>query len=110
MILSSNDLCGRLLACFWRMWLTVRLCGRFAPFGSQDQDMVILAVISLLKGQGGLNLFPLNSGPELAVVSGFVGQETNDGHVYDTASKAWKPTLLTNCDLKVSLCQPHSPI
>ena len=52
----------------------------------------------LLKGRGGPNLLPINSGQELAVVSGFAGQETNDGHVYDTISKAWKPTLLAGLD------------
>lgn len=40
-----------------------------------------------LKGRGGPNLIALKS--KIAVVAGFAGEETNDGHCYDLEKNAW---------------------
>eukprot|EP00522_Entomoneis_paludosa_P018236 CAMPEP_0172449460 /NCGR_PEP_ID=MMETSP1065-20121228/8170_1 /TAXON_ID=265537 /ORGANISM="Amphiprora paludosa, Strain CCMP125" /LENGTH=365 /DNA_ID=CAMNT_0013201143 /DNA_START=147 /DNA_END=1244 /DNA_ORIENTATION=- len=53
---------------------------------------------SLLRGRGGPNLLPLANGEKVAVVSGFAGEETKDGHVFDLASKTWDASLLSGLD------------
>jgi len=49
---------------------------------------------SLLRGRGGSNVLPLASGSVLAVVAGFAGEETNDGHKFDVDKGAWEDTLM----------------
>jgi hypothetical protein len=49
-----------------------------------------------LKGRGGANLISLSSGTTLAVVAGFAGEETADGHCFDIAKSAWNDTALTD--------------
>jgi Galactose oxidase, central domain len=44
-----------------------------------------LGVSHHLRGRGGPNLLSLQSGRQLAVVAGFAGEETADGHVYTMA-------------------------
>lgn len=51
--------------------------------------------VSQLRGRGGPNLIKLASATKLAVVAGFAGEETNDGHVYDLANGCWDATLLS---------------
>jgi hypothetical protein len=45
---------------------------------------------TLLRGRGGPCLLPLDGGRKLAVVAGFAGEETNDGHIYDVAAGKWE--------------------
>jgi len=56
---------------------------------------------SLLRGRGGANLIHLpaagkSGAGKLAVVAGFCGEETNDGHQYDLAQerRSWDPSLM----------------
>ena len=49
---------------------------------------------SLLRGRGGPSLFTIGQ-DRLAVVAGFAGEETNDGHVYNFASNGWENEALT---------------
>ena len=46
----------------------------------------------LLRGRGGPNLIVLNE--RLAVVGGFAGEETNDGHAYSTIDSKWDESPL----------------
>lgn len=57
-----------------------------------------LGASSLLKGRGGPNLIALEGGKKLAVVAGFSGQETKDGHVFDLASQTWDSELMKGLD------------
>jgi hypothetical protein len=50
----------------------------------------------VLSGRGGTNMLPLNSGDKIAIVAGFDGEETSDGHMYDTKSRLWEPQALTS--------------
>ena len=43
----------------------------------------------LLRGRGGPNLLHLKS-DRLAVIAGFAGEETNDGHAYDLSKGRWE--------------------
>lgn len=52
-----------------------------------------LGTSPLLQGRGGPNLLQLND-EKLAVVAGFAGEETNDGHVFCLKSKEWAPQLI----------------
>ena len=52
----------------------------------------------LLRGRGGPNLFPLAQGQKLAVVAGFAGEETADGHIFNVSTGQWDATLLTADD------------
>ena len=47
----------------------------------------------LLRGRGGPNLLHLKS-DRLAVVAGFAGEETNDGHAYDLSKSTWETAVL----------------
>lgn len=49
---------------------------------------------ALLRGRGGANLIPLNSASVLAVVAGFAGEETADGHTYDIEKEIWEDSLM----------------
>jgi len=49
---------------------------------------------SLLRGRGGPNLMPLCGGKKIAVVAGFAGEETADGHLFDIAAGTWEDKLL----------------
>ena len=52
---------------------------------------------TLLKGRGGPNLLFLrdaNNDPYLAVVAGFIGEETKDGHVFHLKSAAWADSTM----------------
>jgi hypothetical protein len=53
---------------------------------------------TLLAGRGGPNVLVLqNSHQEqyLAIVAGFKGQETNDGHIYNLASGSWAASTMS---------------
>ncbi|CAK9103989.1 unnamed protein product [Durusdinium trenchii] len=50
---------------------------------------------SKLRGRGGPNLVHLGQSNRLAVVAGFAGKETNDGHAYDLSMGAWEQSLLS---------------
>lgn len=49
---------------------------------------------SLLRGRGGPNLMPLSSGKTIAVIAGFSGEETSDGHRFDVDSGKWEEKLM----------------
>jgi Galactose oxidase, central domain len=49
---------------------------------------------SLLRGRGGPNVFPIQSNTAIAIVGGFAGEETNDGHIYSIANGKWTETVL----------------
>jgi Galactose oxidase, central domain len=51
---------------------------------------------SQLRGRGGPSVFPINSGSSIAIVSGFAGEETNDGHIYDIQSGKWADAILSS--------------
>ena len=75
--------------------------GRLADlhaFDLQQQTWSALDASSRLAGRGGPNLVPLQSGTSLAVVNGFVGHETNDGHVFDVTNQAWANDHLSGLD------------
>lgn len=44
----------------------------------------------VLRGRGGPNILSLSDGTKIAIVAGFAGEETNDGHVYNTIHNAWE--------------------
>lgn len=48
-----------------------------------------------LAGRGGPNLIPLEGG-QLAVVAGFAGKETADGHIFDISTTQWRDEALTS--------------
>jgi hypothetical protein len=48
-----------------------------------------------LRGRGGPNLLSLDSGRFLGVVAGFIGEETNDGHLFDVKAGKWCQESLT---------------
>ena len=50
--------------------------------------------ISSLRGRGGPNVLALRNGQALAAISGFAGEETNDGQVYDIHNKTWSEGLM----------------
>lgn len=52
---------------------------------------------SLLRGRGGANVLLLDN-DALAVVGGFAGEETKDGHRYDLSKQTWDPALLENLE------------
>mmetsp|Transcript_2158 Transcript_2158/g.3290 ORF Transcript_2158/g.3290 Transcript_2158/m.3290 type:complete len:347 (-) Transcript_2158:136-1176(-) len=52
-----------------------------------------LGTSRLLRGRGGPNLLKLQN-DQLAVVAGFAGEETNDGHVFSLKSNEWAPKLI----------------
>ncbi|KAL7555902.1 hypothetical protein ACA910_015258 [Epithemia clementina (nom. ined.)] len=75
--------------------------GRLADLHSfhiPTQTWTNLSYSSLLAGRGGANLIPINAGQALAVVAGFIGQESNDGHVFDMTSQKWEPEKLEGLD------------
>jgi len=41
-------------------------------------------------------VLPIDDGKKIAVVSGFAGEETNDGHCFDIAKGEWESDSLTN--------------
>jgi hypothetical protein len=49
---------------------------------------------SLLRGRGGPNVIPVASGQRIAIVAGFAGEETNDGHVFDLLNTSWHEKAL----------------
>lgn len=42
-----------------------------------------------LKGRGGATFVPLDSGNSLGVIAGFIGEESNDGQVFDVVKGRW---------------------
>lgn len=48
----------------------------------------------LLRGRGGASLIAFNEGKAVAVVAGFAGEETADGHIYDLLLDKWEDQLL----------------
>lgn len=62
-----------------------------------------LGISKLLKGRGGPNLITLNGEKTVAVVSGFAGQETKDGHCFHLsnnggANSGWEETTMEGLD------------
>jgi hypothetical protein len=55
-----------------------------------------LGASPLLRGRGGANLLVLDDA--LAVVGGFAGEETNDGHRFDLSKQTWEPKLMEELD------------
>jgi hypothetical protein len=49
---------------------------------------------SLLRGRGGPNLMSLSSGKMIAVIAGFSGEETSDGHQFEVTSGKWEEKLM----------------
>lgn len=56
-----------------------------------------LGTSPLLSGRGGSNLIIL-ANDDLAAVAGFAGEETADGHRFDSSQNLWQPTLLSGLD------------
>jgi hypothetical protein len=56
-----------------------------------------LGASPLLRGRGGANLLVLDN-DKLAVVAGFAGEETCDGHVFDTSMNTWHEELMSNLE------------
>jgi len=54
-----------------------------------------LGTSPLLRGRGGPNLIPISSGEKLAIVAGFAGEETSDGHVFDLNTQTWEDNLVS---------------
>lgn len=56
-----------------------------------------LGASPLLRGRGGANLLVLENKQQLhlAVIAGFAGEETNDGHRFDVTTKKWQDDLMT---------------
>lgn len=50
----------------------------------------------LLRGRGGPNLITFESGKMLGVVAGFCGEESNDGHMFDTETGEWQKNDFTS--------------
>jgi len=57
-----------------------------------------LGLSNLLAGRGGANFFILDRGTKLAVISGFIGEETRDGHVFDLSVGKWDEKVLEGLD------------
>ena len=54
-----------------------------------------MRVSPLLRGRGGPNFFTLSSGKRLAVVAGFCGEESNDGHIFNLETGNWEEKGMT---------------
>ena len=66
--------------------------GRLADlhkFDTTTSTWTDLGASHKLRGRGGPNLVQLDGGGSLAVVAGFAGEETNDGHVFDVGASKW---------------------
>ena len=67
--------------------------GRLADlhkFDTTNNTWTDLGASAKLRGRGGANLIQLDGGNRLAVVAGFAGEETNDGHIFDVAQSTWE--------------------
>jgi len=51
-----------------------------------------------LKGRGGANLISLAHLNKLAIIAGFAGEETNDGHIYDISNSKWDDEKLSQLE------------
>jgi len=74
--------------------------GRLADLHRFDVHACIwddLGASPLLSGRGGPNLLVLGN-DDLAVVAGFAGKETADGHRFDSSQRRWQPALLGGLD------------
>ena len=56
-----------------------------------------LGVSNVLRGRGGPNILALNEN-KIAIVAGFAGEETNDGHVYSLSSEEWEKEGMKGLD------------
>jgi N-acetylneuraminic acid mutarotase len=54
-----------------------------------------LGASPLLRGRGGANLLVLQNEQQLAVIAGFAGEETNDGHRFDLSTNKWQDELMS---------------
>jgi N-acetylneuraminic acid mutarotase len=54
-----------------------------------------LGASPLLRGRGGANLLVLQNKEQMAVIAGFAGEETNDGHRFDLSTKTWQDELMS---------------
>ena len=66
--------------------------GRLADlheFDIPSKTWTTLGSSSLIRGRGGPNLIPFDSGKLLGVVAGFCGEESNDGHLFDIEKNKW---------------------
>jgi len=51
---------------------------------------------NILKGRGGANLIHLTESNRIAVIAGFAGVETNDGHAYNLSTNKWEDNAIEN--------------
>eukprot|EP00586_Coscinodiscus_wailesii_P009796 CAMPEP_0172512624 /NCGR_PEP_ID=MMETSP1066-20121228/246005_1 /TAXON_ID=671091 /ORGANISM="Coscinodiscus wailesii, Strain CCMP2513" /LENGTH=355 /DNA_ID=CAMNT_0013292529 /DNA_START=160 /DNA_END=1227 /DNA_ORIENTATION=- len=58
-------------------------------FDIKTRKWVNFGSSQVLRGRGGASFMRMPQGQSLAVVSGFAGEETNDGHVFDIAEGQW---------------------
>eukprot|EP00986_Skeletonema_menzelii_P007805 scaffold3105_cov213-Skeletonema_menzelii.AAC.7 len=56
-----------------------------------------LGVSNVLRGRGGPNILALNEN-KIAIVAGFAGEETNDGHVFSLISEEWEKEGMKGLD------------
>mmetsp|Transcript_1062 Transcript_1062/g.2300 ORF Transcript_1062/g.2300 Transcript_1062/m.2300 type:complete len:374 (+) Transcript_1062:118-1239(+) len=72
-------------------------------FDTKKQKWEFAGESHLLAGRGGSHLLALQDGAQeyLAAVGGFSGCETNDGHMYDIGSKAWRTEGADATDMRM---------
>merc|ERR1712176_229285 len=71
--------------------------GRLADLYKLDLKTLMwhsLGSSTQLRGRGGANLLHLQSSNKLAVVAGFAGEETNDGHAFHLETQQWEEQSL----------------
>lgn len=59
-------------------------------FDTIDNKWTSLGLSHVLRGRGGPIVLSLSDGNKIAIVAGFAGEETNDGHVYNNINNAWE--------------------
>jgi hypothetical protein len=72
--------------------------GRMADLHRFDVETLTwhtLPASTLLRGRGGPNFMSFSSGKLLGVVGGFCGEESNDGHMFDTSTAKWQEKDIT---------------
>ena len=75
--------------------------GRLADLHKMNlttKEWTNLGASHLLAGRGGANFLTLSDGGKLAVVAGFKGEETKDGHIFDLQSGKWDEKTMEGLD------------
>ena len=54
----------------------------------------------LLRGRGGPTMIPIDGGTKIGIISGFAGEETSDGHVFDIQTGKWDESLIDNAAMR----------